>query len=708
MWLYQHHTCGDFIDLDHATGNWRYIDASEFPPDAVKLVDFPVRGSYEDENGHRFYCYWTDDEHFVFRTHDGKVFELFRKLEDGTVIDLMPGVVAEIQASRYTDGRTKTGFSDFRIVDGNNNLLYEYTYYSQKYLNLYLHDFTPDPDRRLADWDFFVALKGGIEELRDRARGATISEQLSENPPPMKPSDSNLTTYHPSGRISLRTIPVVLLLGLPVALLSGWIYGQLIVSSNWIPLSIFICAFAGTVIALCLYGVLKCSRSRSPKFNKYAAGMLAFIVVWARWITTFLEHGLRDTAINFASSGPLGWLQSLADFLAHLQTNPDATWWPWLVAGWLLEALFLISICSTIGRIGAEVPFSESAGKSADREFEGELFWPDGRSSMLLALLQEQGPVALLSFQRATELTAAAISSQWWTLRVSGKSVEADPAARWLDLDVVEHTRDEKGKISSKRTQLVESLCVSDADYRALEVFLTGESSELQETKVETAGAGAATVGQESATARPTPPELEPAVSALQAENYGSALALAQPHCMHPDEPVRADAYRLCALAHARLQQWPQAFEHYHSLFELEPTAFNAMQLATTSVTASQLLRGHAWFEKAEEINQRSNEIRPSEMRTQYISALEQAGEFTAAMPHLDWLADTYRSVRTSDDHQLWCYGLPFFQVFLDKSLPILRATCAEEEVRAWYVRMRDDLDDAGREAIDRHLSALA
>ena len=34
-------------------------------------------------------------------------------------------------------------------------------------------------------------------------------------------------------------------------------------------------------------------------------------------------------------------------------------------------------------------------------------------------LLQEQGVSALLNLQRAAELTAAAIASQWWTVRVS-------------------------------------------------------------------------------------------------------------------------------------------------------------------------------------------------------------------------------------------------------------------------------------------------
>lgn len=523
----------------------------------------------------------------------------------------------------------------------------------------------------------------------------------------MNSASDQLPKYSPSGRLALRTIPVVLLLGIPVALLCGWIYGQLMATSEWIPLSIFISAFAGTVIALCIAGVMRYSRSRSVKFNKYTAAMLGVVVIWARWITTLREHGMVDAATDFATSGPLGWLQILAGFLTQSQAaTTDPTWWPLVVAGWLLEGVFLVSIISTLSRFSAEEAFSEATGQPAKKDFEGELFWRDGHSGALLEMLQQYGASVLLDFERAAGLGAASVSSQWWTLRVTGKSVKSDASARWLDLDVLVHSRDEKGKISSKSTPLMESLHISDADYAALANYLTGESvgnEELVTIPHENSESTDAPPAQ-----RPTPPELEPAVTALEAANYSTALALAQPHCLHPDDAVRADAHRMFALANARLQQWQLAFEHYHNLFELEPTAFNAMQLATTSVTAGQLLRGHAWFEKAEQINRDTSEVRQPLMRTQYLSALEQAGELAAAKPHLDWLADAYRLARTSDDHQLCMYGLPFFQVFLEKSLPILRACCSEADLRAWYASMREDLDDGGRDALDRHLASLA
>lgn len=76
---------------------------------------------------------------------------------------------------------------------------------------------------------------------------------------------------------------------------------------------------------------------------------------------------------------------------------------------------------------------------------------------------------------------------------------------------------------------------------------------------------------------RATPPELEPAVTALESQNYGAALGLAEPFVRHPDAAMRADPLRLCALACSRLGQWTALFDHYYRLFEIEATALNAV-----------------------------------------------------------------------------------------------------------------------------------
>lgn len=175
MWLYKHHTCSDIIDLNHQTGHWRPVDASEKPKGARVLADLPVRGSYTDVDGKRFYSYWTDDERFVFRAFDGYNIELCRKLPDGTVLESSPGLHCIIEPATYQDGRLRQGWSDVSLVDGEGQRLYQLTYDAGYYLRLYSSDFTAAAAiQDLSDWDFFVALQGGIEIFRERAASGRI------------------------------------------------------------------------------------------------------------------------------------------------------------------------------------------------------------------------------------------------------------------------------------------------------------------------------------------------------------------------------------------------------------------------------------------------------------------------------------------------------------------------------------------------------
>lgn len=176
MWLNRHHTCGDIIDLDHLTGRWRPVDEGEKPAGASVLADLPVYGSYEIEDGKCYYKYWTDDNAFVFRTPENQVFEICRKTSDGKIIESQPGLHAEIADSQYSDGRVRQGFSDFRLLDKDDKLLYELSYNSAFYLRLYGSDFTAaSMVEDLSDWDFFVALKGGIEIFAERAASGRIA-----------------------------------------------------------------------------------------------------------------------------------------------------------------------------------------------------------------------------------------------------------------------------------------------------------------------------------------------------------------------------------------------------------------------------------------------------------------------------------------------------------------------------------------------------
>jgi len=185
MWLYQHHTCDEIIDLDHATGRWRPVADLEKPKSARVLADLPVRGSYTVEDDRRYFSYWTDDEHFVFRADDGKMVEVCHKLPNGVVVMPDPGLKCVISPARYGDGRFRQGRSEVKLINGVGDVLYELVYNSQRYLRLYQSDHTAAAAvQDLADWDFFVALQGAVEIFGERAVTGRVPLTLDEHGAP--------------------------------------------------------------------------------------------------------------------------------------------------------------------------------------------------------------------------------------------------------------------------------------------------------------------------------------------------------------------------------------------------------------------------------------------------------------------------------------------------------------------------------------------
>jgi tetratricopeptide (TPR) repeat protein len=193
------------------------------------------------------------------------------------------------------------------------------------------------------------------------------------------------------------------------------------------------------------------------------------------------------------------------------------------------------------------------------------------------------------------------------------------------------------------------------------------------------------------------PPELAAAVEALQGEDWPQALRLAQPHLEAKSASLRADAYRLCALATSRQGQWRTAFSCWQKLFELEPSAHNALQLASASVMAGEVERGKAWLMKFDEINRVRRESSCAAAYVNFISALTQAGHARETLPYLTWLRELYRQLKITDDMFLHQRGVPFFGVFLENSWPLLRQCLDDGALLAWYRVMLDDLDPDGR-----------
>lgn len=520
-------------------------------------------------------------------------------------------------------------------------------------------------------------------------------------------TSSALPVYRPSGRIGGRAWVTFGLVGVPSALLLGWGYANLLALSRARAWDVVAALVMWLGLAVLVAAVAQRARSRSVRFNRWAGALLGLVVLWAHWVVTFKIVGRPDLAADFGTSGPLGWGRILAA-LAWQGSDGSIGSWLSTVGVWGLEALITVLVARGMCAEMASRPFSEGRLAWADSVFKGELFAPGAESGRLPQWLARRGVAALLDMAPAAGLAGDGIASQWWTVEVEGRAVEGDPTARWLDVHMLVHSRDAGGKVKVSRQQIVAAWHIGPDEFQGLQELFAGAAMSPQVSEGGPAVVTNPAMRPSTMTSEPqTPVELEPAVAALQAENHALAAALAEGLIQHPEPAVRADALRLCALAHARMSQWGRAFDLFHRLFESEPTAFVALQMATTSVCAGQLLRGQAWLERAHGINRETREMQPPRLDTAYLSALEEAGEMEAAMPLLDKLAMAYRALPTVDDHFVWSHGLPFFGEFLRKSLPLLRASLGDTGVRDWYLRMQADLDDQGRARLTEHLHAF-
>lgn len=502
----------------------------------------------------------------------------------------------------------------------------------------------------------------------------------------MKSPKSPLSCYLPSGRIGARGFLVVSGAGLLSALLVGGLYLWARSEIGSFVATVLCDLFFMVVLAIVAYGLFRSARSRSRGFNRVTAGAWVVVVLLPWWWV--------------AVSGRLAGIDAPSALQHYAALVPTLI----LLA---LEAFALGLAPVFLAGETAMEPFSETTGQWAEQDFSLEAAWPGGDAEELLQYLHTQGAVALLELELAAGKTAGTIASSWRTLKIEGRSVEPDPSARWINLYAVDSQRTDDGRIKSTNIPLASSWPISAFDYESLRARAAAPAEISSTTPADATGVEARAT-QPPAEGAPTPVELEAAVAALEAGNHTTALAMAHPHCQHPDAGVRKDAIRLSALCLSRLERWQEAFEQYHVLFQDEPNPFNALQLASTSVMAGELLRGQAWFEKADGMNKADHAMPPVEMRTGFLSALQQAGEHEACLPHLQWMARMYQAVQTTDAHLLWMNRIPPFGEFLEKSHTILGEIMPPTQCADWYRQNASGLPPEWQAMLDEHLERLA
>lgn len=172
MWLENCLTAKPVIDFNPESGEYRVVGPDEIP-DGVALVNISERlyGDYLDEqddahlklggvvrkDAKQFFVYWNESRtRFYFQDSTGSRIEI-----DGRR-------AAVIEPAVDVAGNCAADHMQFSIYEPDGQLIYRHIYDQSPYMTAYMMDFSfPEPE--LADWDFFVALKGSFDYMRENA-----------------------------------------------------------------------------------------------------------------------------------------------------------------------------------------------------------------------------------------------------------------------------------------------------------------------------------------------------------------------------------------------------------------------------------------------------------------------------------------------------------------------------------------------------------
>ncbi|MET3133018.1 tetratricopeptide (TPR) repeat protein [Oxalobacteraceae bacterium GrIS 1.11] len=485
--------------------------------------------------------------------------------------------------------------------------------------------------------------------------------------------------YHPSGRFPLKALRYTLA-ALPLAISLGWLYAWL-TTHLWVYLNVPVAlAFSGVLVVICLV-VSQAGKVRNALLMGLAGGFIGLVACYSQWAAWL--------AMQEPTHGAPGALE-LALHPAHMVQLALAVYQggSWSIGGlpigglclapvWLIEFFLLAILPALPARSTSYFPICETSGTWAK-----EIKLPQ---------------------------TFAFVSDGAALIR----ALEANPAGL---LDIL----DDKVADRARHSTLVlhrcagSGLCYASVWNVDSSHGRTGESlrNVIKYLAIPAGVADAAQcqVAAPSAPAPPpTPPELAPALAALESADFSTALALALPYTEAPDQDLRNDARRMCALASARLGQWQQACDYWSALFEHAPSAHDALQMATCSVMKGDLARGQAWVARALDIAankeaESGGDASAVLIHTNFITALKNSGHAKAALPYLDWLKKLYESLNITDPTFLQMHGLPFFSAFLEQSAAVIDAAMEPAQARAWYGSMRHHLDREGEEELNQWL----
>ena len=490
--------------------------------------------------------------------------------------------------------------------------------------------------------------------------------------------------YRPSGRCS-PCAPALTALCCALFLPVAWVYA-------WSTLNL---PEVVTLLAMLTFGLaLYCASAAIIRFGKVRSLPLALgLGITTGMFSWYMHWAYLGSMIG--TTGATMW-PGLADFtsrpnhlIAHALEFTGKG--PWMLAKWMAECLILTLLPAAFAAPAARRPFCEASKAWVDEVRLGRRFAAVAgaeRAAFVAALEASPGDVYRLMGSARPDPSHFAEISLYPADRAGGTYLSI--------ANVTESALD--GIVRAKRSKIIDLLRISECTASELMTrcgVVDDDDSARSSACSETVAAGH----------RETPLELRCAEQAFEAQQYEAALEAARPYRDCPDLAVTAASARISALACVRLDRWEEAVSHFETLFVLESSVHNALQLATTCVMAGRTEDGEQWMQAAIDMNALHWELPPIQLYTLYITTLKQRGQVREALPYLDPMREIYEQLHITDPGYLSERGVPYFISFLEQSAPIVEASMDAVQARQWYCAMLPHLDQAGREELQAWLA---
>jgi len=214
----------------------------------------------------------------------------------------------------------------------------------------------------------------------------------------------------------------------------------------------------------------------------------------------------------------------------------------------------------------------------------------------------------------------------------------------------------------------------------------------------------------ESAHEDTDPIELSPAIKAFEQGAYERSIALAAPFLHDQGDSLRIDALRLTAFGHTRLGDHKAAHPFWLAVIQDSALSSDYLNAASNAAMAARFDEARPLFDQCMRRYTEEAGGDPDQAlafngfyQANFLSSLAKAGRADLAFEYLQPLADFYCSLRVTDSTFLHIRKMPFFSVFLEQSLPLVRKVLNEPDLVDWYRNIYRQVDDEGRTLFNRY-----